>query len=232
MKMLNQIKAFLKRRKANRFYRSLISQGSLCFDIGANKGDRTEIYLGAGATVVAVEPQPECIKTLAERFKGNPHLKLVQKAAHHEVTRLDLRVCNMNEVSSLSGKFIHYYERYDYLNWEHSIRIETTTPDLLIKEFGLPQYCKIDVEGWEENVLKGLSKPVPVIEFEFNAPFIEDAIRCIEIIASLGNYNYNYSIYETYTPVLPQWLPANDFIMQFGKIPSEILTGDIYCRLE
>jgi len=34
-------------------------------------------------------------------------------------------------------------------------------------EYGLPHFCKIDVEGFEEQALAGLSRPLPVLSFEF-----------------------------------------------------------------
>ena len=35
------------------------------------------------------------------------------------------------------------------------------------KEFGKPAFCKIDVEGYEYKVIKGLSEPLNTVSFEF-----------------------------------------------------------------
>ncbi len=40
------------------FYSQFIRPGDLVFDIGANRGDRTEVFVQMGARVVAAEPQP------------------------------------------------------------------------------------------------------------------------------------------------------------------------------
>ena len=47
-----------------RFHRALVQEGDLVFDIGANVGDMTALYLELGARVVSVEPQEECLKGL------------------------------------------------------------------------------------------------------------------------------------------------------------------------
>ena len=52
------------------FYSQFLNPNTLCFDIGANIGNRTEIFLTLGARVIAVEPQKECAKMLRLRF-GN-----------------------------------------------------------------------------------------------------------------------------------------------------------------
>ena len=40
-----------------RFYRGIVAPGDLAFDVGAHAGNRTRALLGAGARVVALEPQ-------------------------------------------------------------------------------------------------------------------------------------------------------------------------------
>ena len=64
----------------------------------------------------------------------------------------------------------------------------------LIKKFGSPKYIKIDVEGYEYNVLKGLKSCVNMISFEANIRIIYESKKCIEIINNLSeNYSYNFT---------------------------------------
>ena len=44
------------------FYSGFINKGNICFDIGANYGNRTEVFLKLGSEVIAVEPQPQQAK--------------------------------------------------------------------------------------------------------------------------------------------------------------------------
>src|SRR5205807_6868312 len=69
-------------RQHFRSYRALLEQfvrnGDLAFDVGANVGNRTQILLSLGASVVAFEPQPMCAREIfALRDK---HLRVVRKA--------------------------------------------------------------------------------------------------------------------------------------------------------
>src|SRR5688572_28540682 len=54
------------------FYRQFLAPGELCFDVGANVGNRVKIFLKPGARVVAVEPQRECVRTLRAAFGRDP----------------------------------------------------------------------------------------------------------------------------------------------------------------
>ncbi|MGZ5486530.1 MAG: FkbM family methyltransferase, partial [Nitrososphaeraceae archaeon] len=61
----------VNRKKLLRFYSRFIKKDDLCFDIGANFGRRTEIFLKLGARVVAVEPQDTCMKELQKKYGNN-----------------------------------------------------------------------------------------------------------------------------------------------------------------
>ncbi len=49
------------------FLNDIIHKDSLVFDIGANIGNMTSVYLSRGARVIAVEPVPEFAAKLRER---------------------------------------------------------------------------------------------------------------------------------------------------------------------
>ena len=62
------------------FYKQFIKPGDLTFDIGANMGDRTQVFHDLGASVVAVEAQPILFTHLKNRFKDSAGVDCVQKA--------------------------------------------------------------------------------------------------------------------------------------------------------
>jgi FkbM family methyltransferase len=204
----------------------------LVFDVGANIGDRTDLFLACGATVLAIEPQPDCTTVLRERFPAPSPVTIEEKAVSDVSGMVELSICNMNEVSTLSEKFIAYYKRYDYLEWKKTITVEAVTLDDLVEEYGLPGYCKIDVEGWELKVLAGLSKSIQTIEFEFNAPFMEDAVAAVQRLHELdARYVFNYSAFEEFTFREPGWLPHDAFTAKLKAMSPGILTGDVYATL-
>jgi hypothetical protein len=55
-------------REGLTFYRQFIRPGDLCFDIGANVGHKTEMFLSLGARVISVEPQPQLIEEIGRVF--------------------------------------------------------------------------------------------------------------------------------------------------------------------
>ena len=73
-------KAKKRLQKMVGFYSGFIKKGDMCFDVGANLGDRTEAFLKLGAKVVVVEPQEDCIKTLKDKFGDNENVFIVPKA--------------------------------------------------------------------------------------------------------------------------------------------------------
>ena len=98
------------------------------------------------------------------------------------------------------------------------------------QEFGLPKFCKIDVEGFEYEVLQGLSSPISFIAFEFTREFINDAMLCIIFLGSLGSADFNYALGETPALVLSDWADRNTLFESIERNMDDLLWGDIYVR--
>src|SRR5690349_7677956 len=47
------------------FYAQLIRPGNLVFDVGANYGEYSQMFMRLGARVIAMEPNPSCARILA-----------------------------------------------------------------------------------------------------------------------------------------------------------------------
>ena len=63
--MLRSIAAYywkpFNKRKLMRFYSQFVKPDTLCFDLGAHVGNRTNAWAALGATIIAIEPQPICM---------------------------------------------------------------------------------------------------------------------------------------------------------------------------
>jgi FkbM family methyltransferase len=75
-----------------------------------------------------------------------------------------------------------------HLEFREKRRVETTTLEQLISEHGCPLFAKINVEGYELSVLRGLRTVVPYLSFEANLPeFREEGLQCLTILQSLDS---------------------------------------------
>ena len=84
------------------FYRRFV-RGGLVFDIGANLGNRTKIFVRLGCRVIAVEPQRNCAAALKRAF-GN-RINVVRCAVSSNIGTAELRAANL-VLATLSQDFI------------------------------------------------------------------------------------------------------------------------------
>ncbi|MBW8015802.1 MAG: FkbM family methyltransferase [Planctomycetes bacterium] len=227
-------KAERQKEKMKSFYVQFIKPGQICFDIGANMGNRAEVFLELGARVVSVEPQEECCKHLDNRFGDNANFILINKALDKVRGQQEFFISNASTLSSMSSEWIGFakkHEPFQGSNWDTKVLVETTTLDDLISENGVPVFCKIDVEGFEYNVLQGLSKQIPFISFEFTSGLIESTVKCINHLNEISMMEFNYSIGESMVFELPEFISSEQIIdVVKGLGLSGVAGGDIYAR--
>ncbi len=219
------------RRKMRRFFSQFVAKGDLCFDVGANVGSRTEIFLRLGARVVSVEPQHPCTEQLRKLFGRCPNVSIVEKALGTHEGFAELAVCD--EAPTLSTLFDGWISESCFANdyhWTKRERVPLTTLDALIAVYGTPRFCKIDVEGFELQVLRGLTRPIPFISFEFHGEFLENAKRCSDYLLSTGPHEFQVSLGESMDFVFPQWVPPRKLFEKLESLPEYPLWGDIYAR--
>ncbi|MCJ7727427.1 MAG: FkbM family methyltransferase [Actinobacteria bacterium] len=230
----------LSRRKLLRFYSQFVNEGDLCFDIGANIGNRTKVFLKLGATVVAVEPQNICMRKLLKKYGNNDKVFLIHKALGAREGEGNLILSNSHTVSSMSKEWIDcvrdsdmFFTSTSAFQWHKNVSVPMTTLDKLIEKYGSPTVCKIDVEGFEYQVIKGLSQPVKVISFEFTPTpkLINLAVESIKHLATIGNVQFNYSFGESMVLALPEWVDDSKICNVLLSIPYKTaFSGDIYAR--
>jgi FkbM family methyltransferase len=225
----------LKRRRARVFYRQLVRPGDLCFDVGAHVGDRTAHFLALGARVVAIEPQPGPLAVLRRLYGKNPRVALIDAALGEAEGEAELAIDPMNPtVASLSPSWRAQVARdasFAGIDWRECRRVRVTTLDAVIAAYGRPDFCKIDVEGFEAAVLHGLSEPIPALSFEYIAAALDGAFGALERLAALGPYGFNRSPGETMRFVAPAWRDADSIAAELRRLPPAAGSGDIYARL-
>ena len=209
-------------------YRSLLPPDALCFDVGANIGHKSEVLLAAGARVVAFEPNPLVLPELRARCGHHQGWAWVAAAVGAEGGVAPLYARKSSGQSSLDA------------NWAGqpigTYYVPVVTLDAAIRAFGKPVYCKIDVEGWELEVLRGLNHSLELISFEFHLSDadIRKTQACLERLVDLGAVQANLTLMESSTLHFRDWVPVRELLASFpdglhGSTPG-LIYGDIYVR--
>lgn len=222
-------------RAMDAHYSAFVAGGDLVFDIGAHVGDRIASFRRLGARVVALEPQPLCLEALDALFGADPGVTIVGSACGRAPGSLRLHVNRANPtVTTASDSFIgaaRDAEGWREQVWDDQLEVPVTTLDALIATYGVPAFAKIDVEGFEAEVLAGLSRQLPALSFEFTTIQRDIALAAVDLIEALGpGASFNVALGETQSFACAQWVPA-DRIRQFvADLPHAANSGDIYAR--
>jgi FkbM family methyltransferase len=170
------------RRELRRFYSQFVSRGDLVFDVGANVGFYTDVFLGLGARVVAVEPTPECVRVLRSQRVGR-RLRVEAAALGSVETEAPFFICDGSSArSTLSSAWLDVARSVPRLagkSWRDELTVHVTTLDRLVAKYGEPAFMRIDVEGHEEEVLAGLARLPRCLSFDFIREFLDAAVECV-----------------------------------------------------
>ncbi len=227
--MFSFIKSYFRKKKSHDVLK-LLNSDDLFFDIGAHLGEKSKKILNKDLKIVMLEPLPQCVKQLRENFKNNKNVEILEKAVGRTVGNMTLEVNSKMPTISTMAK--HWKNgRFSNQKWDQKISVEVTTLDHLIKIYGLPNYIKIDVEGFELDVLLGLTRKAGIISFEFTSEFLDQSTKCLNHLKDIGYDEFNFSIAESRKFSL-EWSNTDNLII---KLKNEIknnklLWGDIYCK--
>ncbi len=228
--MLQLLKNFFKKKMRYHDVSKFLKPNDLFFDVGAHIGEKSKELIKNKINVVMVEPQPECLEQLKRLYSENEFVTIVPKGLGRSEKKMEMSINSENPVIST---FTEHWKtgRFSESNWDKKITVDVTTLDSLIQKFGNPKYIKIDVEGFEHDVILGLTKKTGIISFEFTSEFIEDAFKSMDYLISLGYTDFNYSMGER-RKFHGNWTNGNlikeDIKKNIKK--DSLLWGDLYCK--
>ena len=173
---------FAHRLGMRRFYGAFVRKGDLVFDVGAHVGRHAEVFTDLGAKVVSIEPNSSCCEHL-ERLAKIRDIRVEHCAAGDAPGKLKLRICQDSVISTVVEEWYEGAKRspiHQDAQWLESVEVDVVTLDQLAQCYGTPVFVKIDAEGYDDHVLRGMSFRPRALCFEYNRLLPEVAARCFE----------------------------------------------------
>lgn len=218
------------------FYKTFLKshpyKNDLIFDVGANMGRKSFIFLKLTKKVIAFEPSLTLYQFLKKRFEKE-NIILFNCALGSSVSTLELFVVEDNEAyNSLNKKHIELTATKRGIANKTNVKAIKVQVDMLenfVQRFGLPKYIKIDVEGYEYEVIKGLKTAVPLLSFEVNLPeFRQEAIDTIAYLQTLSSNKYAYNFTSGFSWLYKNFISAPDAVNFLNNTSHTYL--EIYAR--
>jgi FkbM family methyltransferase len=223
-------------RALTRHYAAFVGPGDLAFDVGAHVGNHSRCLARLGARVLAIEPQPALARWLRWLFRHRPEVVVIESALAVAPGVVELqrspRTPTLATASHAWIEQVRVSAGFQGVRWADVLEVQAVTLDALIARHGLPRFCKIDVEGYEAEVLRGLSRPIPIVTFEYLPAALDVAADAAARLAALGPYRFNVTVGERRHLLWRKWrsLPALEAWLA-ARRPNE-RSGDIHARLD
>jgi FkbM family methyltransferase len=209
-----------ERRGRRALYRQLVPSGAIVFDVGANHGRYTEMFIELGASrVVAVEPNPE-LATLTRRRYRSKRVAVEQVAAGATAGSATLHLGEHDGHSTMSSEWMRHASPLPNgrSRWSRTLTVPVKTLDQLIEKYGVPHLVKIDVEGFEPEVLRGLSWSVAGISFEFQCSALDLTRDSLELISRLGDYRFNLCVSSASRLLKAEWIDGSGLLAELHRL--------------
>ena len=173
------------------FLLSFLNENSIVYDVGANIGYHTTAFASVAKKVYAFEPHPKNYSLLQQNTRAFSNVHLENHAVSNKRS-----VCYINDYDpQVAGNF-GAVSVVDY-----TTSIQASTIDLDTAGFDLPDFIKIDVEGYELQVLEGckqiIEQQCPVVYYEAHES--KDLKEIYELL-SPERYRFYWAQVNNYNP--------------------------------
>lgn len=138
---------------------------NLIYDLGMHEAHDTEYYLKQGYSVVAIDADAEMVEKAEKKFAKEikeERLRLLHCAiTDTEGGSVDFHICNDNTLWSSLNAEISGRENLDF----ETVSVPSKRLDAIFSEYGVPYYCKIDIEGYDNLAIQTLKNAAELPQY-------------------------------------------------------------------
>ena len=171
---------------------------NLIFDVGLHKGEDSLYYLTKGFRVIGIDADHSLIENARNYFSkylmSNQLILLNFALSNNDDEELDFHISRLPEWNSLKKSISDRDGMY-----KETIKVKSKKLSSIMIEFGVPSYCKIDVEAADKVCLETLSDLDELPKYisveteclgEFETETEEQALDTLNILNKLGYRRY------------------------------------------
>lgn len=220
--------------RMRRFYRGFVLPGQLAWDVGAHLGNRCRIWLSLGARVIAYEPQPDCAAVLENWFGSSPFFRLRRCAVGSKSGIVKLQISEEHPtLATVSGDWatrMSHHPLFDGITWNRSESVPMVRLADEEAALGRPVFIKIDVEGHELEVIRGLRSLPRALSFELLPVDRQNALDCMVFLTERSDWTWNLSIGESFYMVFDKPVDHHRMTEFILGMDEGDRSGDIYAQ--
>jgi FkbM family methyltransferase len=156
------------------------------FDIGSNTGDWTLANIDQCDKIISIEASPIIFHRLQDNCTNDKIVLLNYAVCNNGGNDITFYQADCHVLSTINKDWLTK-DTSRFCNYSYTeITCKTITIDTLIKQYGVPDLIKIDVEGGEYECVTSLSQKVKLLCFEWASEVNDITFKCIDYLSNLG----------------------------------------------
>ena len=205
----------------------------IVFDIGYNDGNFSNDIRNhyPDSVIIAVDGDERFYKKFVESTHKNIEF-IHAVVADVDSEKYPFMIPSVPNISTINPLWIEHSRHNRYFHEQTTTHyVKSIKLDTMIEKYGTPDIIKLDVEGAEHIVLKGLTKKINLVTFEWCEELFSETIKCVEYLKKIGFSEFsNTEQTDKYHPDL------NFFPWESSGIQNDIIPerkhrwGMIYAR--
>ncbi len=183
----------------------------ILFDIGANRGLYSDANAKDYESIVLVEANPSLCSFLSSKYQQNPLIHIENVIVSNKSSET-FYISNADTISTVDPEWIHQSRFSKNYSWRPVDGLPTVSLDALVQKYGKPTHIKIDVEGYEYNVIQSLTTKVDSLCFEWAEEKKKEILLTLEYLKNLGFTRFAIQMEDAYVyTVQPhEWMSYQD----------------------